>query len=400
MININLEEILIPSFHIFPLDLTYSLSDTIAEYDALAIININGREKQLALIECVSGMEEEKKIIRDLKLWSPPVIYFSKKRFRWPLYLKAEIDIKKKLRESAEIFRRIWLEQYELFNLLNFSIVLLHSEIAKKIQNDFKKFSKIKNPKLRCLSSIVCQLQNLRRIHNIKLNDERENIETLKNIFKLDLNKINIIYVFPQLIFSVDGVRKYFPVNLVTTILENISKERIQNIYVRIIGVNKGKLFSLQVYQNILYRLEDNPRLCFKINIIPIVSDDIQKILNNIRQDLKCIFLRKEKKVCITFLIANDYNKDYFMKIVSSVYRELQDKNVSYKFLLIPETVFEVKENIHNSLKRLVELKSPFNREPKKTKISRKNIMLIEGLDAKRLANFLAQIDNLGKTLT
>lgn len=391
-------EIIIPSFHIFPLDLTYSLGDTIAEYDALALVNIAGKRK-LILLESVSKREkkkEEKKIIRDLKLWGVPVIYFFPEgRFRWPLSIVIKESVNGVLKNVFKKFENIWRKQYELFNLLNYSIVLLHPDYATKIQNDIKKFKKIKNQEIRCLSDIVFKLQGSEEIIRNKSETIGNKSETIKDILKLDSSRTTIIYVFPQLIYSVEGVRQYFPANLTIVILKSIER-LLGSIHVRVIGIGRdGKCFSQKTYSTIRQYLNKLPGLKYKTCIIPIISqeEDITKLIT---KDLKCKFL-KEKKLCIIFLIASDYNKQVFIRIVTSIYNILKDKDVEYIFLLIPETLFVVKKyDPSRCFQRLIELKSPFNKDPNRfiknintpeflEQFHRKNILIIEGLDAKKL---------------
>ncbi|RLE92928.1 MAG: hypothetical protein DRN04_08840 [Thermoprotei archaeon] len=399
----------IPSITIFYPDLTYSFGDNVREYDALIIAKINNQPIVL-LAEEVSSHEESGKVIVDLTLEYPPVLYvFNKtndyKMFLTPLRLSIRnLSLPRTIQPDK--LANIWANGYDLFNLLFYSLLFMHRETLEKILNDISELEVPRNTNLcllselsKCLKSIII---NNNSSNNIISTSEKIksfkyiNISTPKPADKIIAKlaaKETVVYLLPQLLreYESSKVRKYFPINLALAIL-NILSGNTSKLYFRVIGLGAGAQYSKYILNEIKCFIKDLKINCDIKGIIEMKPEAMSKII--IEDAEKIVSETTAPNVLV--VVAGDYNKKLFTELIVTIASIF--KNSKYKILVFPEVIYCILRDIE---KKLVSTNAPLNYNPEKRKekkvnpiksILEKDILLIEDEKARKLIKLLTQL--------
>ena len=392
----------IPSINIFYPDLTYSFSDCAREYDALIIARVC-KHPFILLGEEVSNHKESGKVIIDLTLWHPPVMYVFDKasnyeKFLTPLRLSVRGFSLPRVAQLADL----WMSGYELFNLLFYSILFMHQEMAREILNDISGLEGFRSPNLdflsklsKCLESIVSgdathTLEGL----NVPEHVGVSSTEYASSIITRLVAEEVVIYLFPQLLkgYEESIVRKYFPINLAVSVLSILS-ESVNKLYLRVVGSGVGAGYSEYILKELEQLLK---KLKIECDVKGIVGEDLGEAISLLKKDAKKI---AEGGITpgVLIIVAGDYGKKpitRFIATISSVFRDSE-----YKVLVFPEVIFRVSEEKKD---RLVCTSAPFNSDPSKDDIKsanplrlmlKKDILLIEGKEARKLMELLAKLN-------
>ncbi len=386
-LNISLSiEHIIPSINIFPYDMIYEYGDTIREYDALLLINMNMSKKsfgEIVLVEEVSYDidNEVAKLIRDIKMWPPPIIWITDEKTRGfdekiPLHLKT-IQIPG-LDRNRDFYRKIYELGYELYNLLFYTIIYSTINVPSFIINGYNNIAS--SPKNNIyIEYIKCYIEHFKTLleyrrggintsnrlrkcikklyDNINTDKELKTIkEKLEDIIKKKGKTSIDIYIYPQLTHP-------YPEKVVKTAYyrnrdkqdKYISSRRIDK-QVKIIKqfINTVKFFEDNINIEKIYLVASNwkTRLRDKYDIyierfkeIPNI-EIIEKYDKNKQIDTDHLSI---------VLIIYDYVKYVLIKHIKDLF---ETKNKSFIIIVVPENCYIPRVNKNTDKSRLVEIHS------------------------------------------
>ena len=398
----------IPSITIFYPDLTYSFSDCAREYDALIIAKIHNHPLIL-LGEEVSDFEESGKVVIDLSLWHPPVLYIFDKTTKGRYYEEFLVPLRLFTKNASLTYTiqlnqmaHIWMNGYELFNLLFYSLLFTHYNTSRKILNDISSMRYPQQPSLNILSELSTCLKSIIENNTVptldKINSPKYmNIDapkTASDIIAELATKEMIVYFFPQLLkeYEKSEKRKYFPINLAVLIL-NVLSEKVNKLYFRVIGTGPGTQYSEYILKEIKNLLVDFEINC---NIKGIISRNLDETKSLLVEDAHKI-ASETNTPSILIIVAGDYGKRPFAKLVANIASAFRKSELT--ILVFPEVIYKISKKKEN---RLASMSAPLNTVLKKNEkkegfsqfesFLEKDILLIKSKEASRLIDLLTQL--------
>ncbi len=383
---------IVPSPTIFPYDMTYSYSDSIREYDGLALVTIEpivkdvkdeektDMWKTLFFIEHLSGDETSKKIV-DLALGNPEIVFLSDEKNnaskRMNMLMHFNVLSKRLSEEFARYaekaflskYKRLWNYNYELHNLA-FHTLLLAESYRKKIAYDVLKLrEKIgTNAPIEVRETVkdIAEILAYAINENISKNTTRNfnkpdkvKSPTVGKILEDKLKEMGhgkfLILVFPQMLRREAIKRLKMQINTLRILIKFIISKTCSPISVRVIGYDISK----EQAKHIAWGIK-----CLNIDSEVLISDNLENLLSKISEKIK-----EYDKVII--IILQDYNKNVISKMMDYV--------VSKTALIIvtSEITYSVSESY--TKERLVKAYSPwFNEDSEKIleKLDRSKILI------------------------
>lgn len=319
------------SVPIFYLDLTYSFSDAIREYDAIAVFS-NGKHRFWLCIEDLSTAREYVKSIVDLTLWSPPIQWSGiTPQFQYNVIPSPSIakfikellpnqDLKDVINRINKLLYNVRKNSQGLLNIINYSVITLSEKYLQTILGDFEKLSDIfkdslqetKTPEILSINYIIGYTKTLTgKIEESPITKLLDQEITEKKLEET-ISKEADYYIFPQKVSGSPNREKH------------MSKIIAQ--------------FAKIAENNKIYIISNNAISRFVKGIVEEIPKPLRSMIKQINMEENNLADQvKIKRETAILIVLQDYKKNLFKTAIEDIAENYKTVIV----LVIPEVTYQ-----------------------------------------------------------